>query len=361
MQVAVNEYDQTLLGKLNAHASLPPAHWTSSPRHLPSSAGVSPRASDMWGKASASEPMHLGAKRATFKPPIFSSSLSEKRRNRDNAASLPSCPADGGMSPSLDRMRRSDSTSNLGPGYDSLDEDSQMEDAPMSHVSQMNRLTLHDARMPPHQYERVGSKRRASSPPHEPRERDHRSKPPGNSEPAKKGLMLEGAGPDMHSQNRRTPPIHHRASPGAHQKYYHLALPRSASSSLASASPTSATTMWSTAMGQCSPAASSLSTQTDWSLVASYNPSMEADGMKDGFYRQFPPSSLGRPGGGRGRLPEISSLGRDKDLPAMKHNPAPKMTGIFICECCPKKPKKFNNRADLQYALQRPTYIKCVY
>jgi len=39
----------------------------------------------------------------------------------------------------------------------------------------------------------------------------------------------------------------------------------------------------------------------------------------------------------------------EKDPPPVRLNPAPpKYHGIFICECCPKKPKKFGNRDDLQ-------------
>jgi hypothetical protein len=32
-----------------------------------------------------------------------------------------------------------------------------------------------------------------------------------------------------------------------------------------------------------------------------------------------------------------------------KHNSTPKMQGVFICECCPKKPKKFDCQEDLKY------------
>lgn len=249
-------------------------------------------------------------------------------------------------------MRRSASASLLGPGYDSYeDEDLQMEDtAPASHVSQMRSLTLHDARTPPHHYsQRVGSKRRASSPPNEDRLA-------GNSEPTRKGLLLEGMGSDMYNSSRRTPPIHHpvRSSPAGghnhhhHQKFYH---PRSASNSFTSASASSGTTHWSSSIGGQFSAASSLST-ADWSPSASYNPSEEM--MKDAKFRQVSISS-GRPGtapAGR-RLPDISSAGKDsKDLPTiLKHSPAPKMTGLFICECCPKKPKKFDSPSDLQYVL----------
>jgi len=32
-----------------------------------------------------------------------------------------------------------------------------------------------------------------------------------------------------------------------------------------------------------------------------------------------------------------------------KHNSIPKMQGVFICECCPKKPKKFDSQEELKY------------
>ena len=32
-----------------------------------------------------------------------------------------------------------------------------------------------------------------------------------------------------------------------------------------------------------------------------------------------------------------------------KHHSMPKLSGVFICECCPKKPKKFDSAEDLQY------------
>ena len=240
-------------------------------------------------------------------------------------------------------MRRSASASLLGPGYDSVNEDDDllMEDPPLtSHVSQMNRLTLHDARTPPHSYQRVGSKRRASSPPGEDRL-------VGNSEPTRKGLSI---GPDVYNNsNRRTPPIHHpiiiRSSPGGHShpKHYHPSLPRSGSGSFTSASASSGATLWSNSIGQFSPAASSLSTQTDWSTGQPYGSNMDTDLPQDGLYRQMPLSSLSRPPStGRRQLPEISSLGRGGDLPLMQHR-------VLICECCPKKPKKFDNRDDLQY------------
>jgi hypothetical protein len=31
-----------------------------------------------------------------------------------------------------------------------------------------------------------------------------------------------------------------------------------------------------------------------------------------------------------------------------KQNSAPKMQGVFMCECCPKKPKKFDSQEELK-------------
>lgn len=356
VQKAAQAYDRIVLTKLNPTSASEPAssfakhrispprelrgfetssfphhQWnrTGSPRHFPSSGKISPRSMDSpidrWPNApGAGDPSRPGNEH--LQAPGFSSSTNGFRSNGD--ASLSSSQVtDNEMPSSLDsRMRRSASASLLAPGYDSYneDEDSQMEDAP-SHVSQMNRLTLHDARTPPLPHQRVGSKRRASSPPNEDRLT-------GNSEPTRKGLLLEGIGPDLYNLRGRTPPLHHsiRASPSNHPKFFHQPLTRSASGSFTPASASSGTTMWSASIGQFSPATSSLSTQTDWSPAASYTP-----------------SSLGRPDTVRGPLPGVSSFSREKELPVLKHNPPPKM-GIFICECCPKKPKKFDNRADLQ-------------
>jgi len=254
---------------------------------------------------------------------------------------------DNGVPPVLDsRMRRSVSASLLGLSYDSYDdEDSQMEDMPASHVSRMGRLTLHDARTPPHQYQRVGSKRRASSPPNEDRLA-------GNSEPVKKGLLLEGTGQEYSPSWRTCSPIHHhptRSSQNNHLKYYHTP---NAPSSFTSASASSGTTMWSTSVGQYS-AASSFTT-TDWgSPISPYNPSSTEESMRDAPFRRMP-IGASRPTARQGRVSELSSLGQDKDMLATKHSPKPKMGGMFICECCPKKPKKFDNRSDLQYVHLSP-------
>ena len=369
LQSSARSYDNSLLQKLNASSSdapfsrnrgtpprdfratafgsatggsLPPLppQWqqqqqqrSGSPRHLPSSAANSPRTTDSpferWAQsASAGDSLAMRPRQHLS---AISTSLKGYRDSGDTVSLSSSHVTDSELAES--RMRRSASASIL-PGYDSFeDEDLQMEDTPI-HVTQMKSLTIHDPRTSPHQYaQRVGSKRRASSPPNEDRLA-------GGSEPTRKGLLLESVGSDMYS--RRTPPIHRSSPGGHHQKFYH---PRSASTSFTSASVSSGVTHWSSA--QYSPASS---LNTDWSPSASYNQS--DDMRKDVKYSQLSTGSS-RSACAVRRLPEISATGNDaKDLPPiLKHSPAPKMVGMFICECCPKKPKKFDNQADLQYVV----------
>ncbi|KAG0136680.1 hypothetical protein HOY82DRAFT_583259 [Tuber indicum] len=293
-------------------------------------------------------------------PPVFPQ-FSDTRNSGDNA-SVSSFMTDNESYPNADsRMRRSRSASILASGYDNTpssgcdlyqeDTDSQMDDAP-SHVSQMKRLTL-GARTPPksnsypinHYHQRAGSKRRASSPPNEDRQI-------GSSEPTRKGLHLEGYGSgDIYDHSRRTSPIHQglRNSP-KYQHFNNSPIPRSASGSYASTSISSATT-WPASLGQFS-AASSFTTAGGVSPASSFSPQLEMDIVGDPPFRQPPPSTSAKGPSSSSRhrqVPEASSAldGRERESIASKHHSAPKM-GVYMCECCPKKPKKFDTQMDLQ-------------
>lgn len=292
-------------------------------------------------------------------PPVFPS-FSDIRNSGDNASVSSFVTDNEGYSNADSRMRRSRSASILSPGYDDApssgydlyqeDTDSQMDDAP----SQMKRLTL-GARTPPkshsyptnHHHQRAGSKRRASSPPNEDRQI-------GSSEPTRKGLHLEGYGNnDIYDHSRRTSPIHQglRHSP-KYQHFNNSPIPRSASGSFASTSISSVTT-WSTSHGQFS-AASSFTTAGGVSPAPSFSPPLEMEIACDPPFRQpLPPASAKGPSSSRHRqIPEASSAldGREREGVASKHHSAPKI-GVFMCECCPKKPKKFDTQMDLQYVL----------
>lgn len=53
--------------------------------------------------------------------------------------------------------------------------------------------------------------------------------------------------------------------------------------------------------------------------------------------------------------PLMTSRKLSEGLGTSKHSSPPKMQGVFMCECCPKKPKKFDSQDELKYFL--PLYI----
>lgn len=389
MQRSVKDYDNSLVRKLDSNTTdasrsrltpprdlrslgahlddgpLPPLppQWQQpigSPRGIPAANTV-----PLPGPATLEHPLHRWAQASTggslsVAPSFLPPSLSEFRSSGDNA-SVSSHFTDELPSNCDGRIGRSGSASLLGLGYDdsarhsrgsydSVDDgDSQMDDTPASHVAQMKHLTLHEARTPPsgssyisnYNHQRVGSKRRASSPPGE-------DIIIGNVEPTRKGFLLES---DLYSHARRTPPIHTlRTSPGGAGKYYHSPAPRSASGSFTSASASSANTFWSTSIGPFS-ATSSITTDRT-SPVGSFSPSSEIEVVSDAPFRQLP-STLGatRPSTRQRTQPDLS-VGKEKNVSAPKQRSATRVNGItniYICECCPKKPKKFENRNDLAY------------
>lgn len=46
--------------------------------------------------------------------------------------------------------------------------------------------------------------------------------------------------------------------------------------------------------------------------------------------------------------PLMTSRKLSDSISQSKHNTTPKMQGVFICECCPKKPKKFDSQEELK-------------
>ncbi|KAL3427693.1 hypothetical protein PVAG01_01202 [Phlyctema vagabunda] len=58
--------------------------------------------------------------------------------------------------------------------------------------------------------------------------------------------------------------------------------------------------------------------------------------------------------------PLMTSRKLSEGMGHMKHNSAPKMHGVFICECCPKKPKKFDTHEELMTHEQEKQY-ECAY
>ncbi|EPE36803.1 C2H2 and C2HC zinc finger [Glarea lozoyensis ATCC 20868] len=89
---------------------------------------------------------------------------------------------------------------------------------------------------------------------------------------------------------------------------------------------------------------------SDSSYVPSLNPSPRSCGPRVGHQRH--PSTEGRP--------LLSSHKPSDSLATSKAHGAPKIQGIYMCECCPKKPKKFDCQEDLDAHEQEKQY-QCAY
>jgi hypothetical protein len=46
--------------------------------------------------------------------------------------------------------------------------------------------------------------------------------------------------------------------------------------------------------------------------------------------------------------PIMTSRKLSDNMGHSKHSTAPKIQGVFMCECCPKKPKKFDSQEELK-------------
>ena len=214
--------------------------------------------------------------------------------------------------------------------YEHMGQPDTMDDAPSSHIA---KLTLGSDTPPrPGSYpllknnsQRAGSKRRASSPPSE-------------DGGAGQGELMRKNGSEGH--HRRSPVVPHhptafypscmgsgfRPSVGIHNA--------SAGSSFAS----SAGTGWHNSLG-----ASSLSSvATNYTIPdrnpprASFSPPSDVDTTSDSPYLSnspLPSSRRARPQDRDVISPQLSSV---------------KLNGPFQCDCCPKKPKRFDKQTDLQ-------------
>jgi hypothetical protein len=83
------------------------------------------------------------------------------------------------------------------------------------------------------------------------------------------------------------------------------------------------------------------SSDSSYGPSLSLNPSPRGCGPRIGHQRH--PSAEGRPLLSSRKVSDGSATG--------KTHGAPKIQGIYMCECCPKKPKKFDCQDDLEYVL----------
>lgn len=213
--------------------------------------------------------------------------------------------------------------------YDSnIDEDDVQMDDVHPH-SRMGRLTLNTPPPLSSSFPRgADRKRRASSPPPD-------SMMTGTSEPNRKGLMLEG--PD--SYGRRSPSIRHplRTSPSGHFKNPYSSSPHPRQNSFNSTPGSSLGSSWSHA-----PPTSSVST------VGSLPWESRGQPMTPTYSPHTAPAEISRtamPAQSR----SAGDLAREKEAAQLKQRASiQRYTSGFICECCPKKPKKFQTQHDLK-------------
>lgn len=173
----------------------------------------------------------------------------------------------------------------------------------------------------------AGQKRRASSPP-----RDD-------------GMHLRTVGSASDLARRRESHSRSTPSPRFHSTSTSISsttsLPRNSFSSALSVAPSSASSLNSYSRlphGGFPPAPMDINTDVSYTGSMSLNPSPRGSiSARTSHHRAL---SESRPLTNARKLPEVLGL--------VKHNSAPSRQGVFICACCPKKPKKFDTQEELK-------------
>lgn len=221
--------------------------------------------------------------------------------------------------------------------YDRLsrgEDDLMMDDIPSTHISKLSIRSETPPRSNTfssiNNSQKAGSKRRASSPPNEDRGL-------AQGDPSRKTGYENNENSHRRSPNG-TPYTAARCSPGIGSKF-HASFGMhngSVGSSFASNG-----TGWSNSLGASSivSVATSYSTQDGNSPRASFpSPSDLDSSAVDTSYVNTTMRT--------NRQRDMSLP--DRDLIPPKLSPGHKHSGIYVCECCPKKPKKFDSKMDLQ-------------
>ncbi|KAK5171268.1 uncharacterized protein LTR77_004412 [Saxophila tyrrhenica] len=193
---------------------------------------------------------------------------------------------------------------------------------------QMSNLNIHD-RSPGSP--KAGSKRRASSPPRERDDRSSISSAPGHSEVYHRRSIHQL--PNRGSPISRFHPNHSSVSSASSVGVRHGSL---GSSLGLSSVPSSATSY---ASGRLSPGALSPAIEVDARVGAPYGGNKVLNLTSPMAHHQ---RTLSESTQGGGTQPSIDSAAHSR------HGSLSHMQGIFICECCPKKPKKFDTEDELR-------------
>jgi hypothetical protein len=186
-------------------------------------------------------------------------------------------------------------------------------------------------------YSKGGLKRRASSPP---------------PDAAREDRPTTGGNPDLYHRrsaqmlvNRNSPASRFHMNPGSLSSASSLG-PRTGSIGSSFGFATAASSMTSYGGEQrLSPSALSPSAETELGPVSSYAANRSLN--------PSPRGSLSRPQQQQGFLEtehpsQIRKLSTESGIHSRQNSMAGRIPGAYICECCPKKPKKFDSEEELR-------------
>jgi hypothetical protein len=296
-------------------------------------------------------------------PPRWHSASSASPEQQPSAYRSPTADTDGASSCAADAehngertLHRSGSSSIFGSPDDASSVTSRsnrgsydhgvMEDADMDdQVEETGLKNLNiGSHTPPYSPGSKSSlKRRASSPPRE----DGMTVSPRDPNKAKSGLSgldIPCGSPDLFRRNTLYLP--HRGSPV--QRFH-----ASQGSVSTSSSPRNGSYASSGAISLAGTSVTSVSSYDRMSPSGGLSPFSDPDVGHSPQYTTSPRNQLPRTNHSR-TSSETKSASSNRKMSSdstghTKHHSMPKLSGVFICECCPKKPKKFDSAEELQY------------
>ncbi|KAI9716008.1 MAG: hypothetical protein M1812_005642 [Candelaria pacifica] len=236
-------------------------------------------------------------------------------------------------------------------GYNEIDSDFPMEEAGLKQLNLGDRTPPHLEGLSP--VSTLGQKRRrASSPPREATREDR--------------LSLSTSGGSSEVFQRRTSG-HLSASRASPVHRFHPS--HGSVSSVSSLGARNGSYQSSTPLSAPSSSMTSMSS-FDRHSPGGVSPSSEMDILQDSPYVQAV-SLNPSPRGSVSRASHQRTLSESKPTPAsrkmssdepghVKHHSVPKLQGVYMCECCPKKPKKFDTQEELHMHAMEKQYT-CQY
>ncbi|KAF2872443.1 hypothetical protein BDV95DRAFT_492253 [Massariosphaeria phaeospora] len=271
--------------------------------------------SSQWPPSSAISPRYSG-----FRSPVYDMDSHQRRLGSFSLGGEEAVPSQLQHRGSYDHSIFSDSEFNM--------EESGMRDL---NINDRSPAALEDYQMGP----KAGSKRRASSPPSE-AARDDRPTAAGNTD-----LYHRRSAQMLVSRN--SPVSRFQANPASLSSASSLSQRTASFASSYGLSTASSMTSYSGDQ-RLSPSALSPSADAEPGAVSPHAASRSLN--------PSPRSSLSRPHHQRGfsenEHPQIRNMSTDSILHSRQNSLTGRLPGAYICECCPKKPRKFDSEEELR-------------